>query len=128
MAEEPAPGGHFSGRSFAPSASDLSVPVRVGYYDLGRTIGKGNFAVVKVARNSVTSSKVAIKIVDKTCLDKDNLNKIWREIDIMKKIGKHDHILRLYQVMQTDKYLMLVSIPRLPHDNNESPDPLSRPR
>jgi hypothetical protein len=56
---EPAPAGHFSSRSFAPTAPDLSVPVRVGYYDLGRTIGKGNFAVVKVARNSVTNSKVS---------------------------------------------------------------------
>ena len=45
-------------RSFAP---DLGVPVRVGYYDLGRTIGKGNFAVVKVARNSVTNSKVSAR-------------------------------------------------------------------
>lgn len=61
MAEPaPAPAGQFSARSFAPSAADLSVPVRVGYYDLGRTIGKGNFAVVKVARNSVTNSKVSL--------------------------------------------------------------------
>lgn len=61
MAEPaPAPAGHFSARSFAPSVTDLSVPVRVGYYDLGRTIGKGNFAVVKVARNSVTNSKVSL--------------------------------------------------------------------
>lgn len=27
----------------------------------------------------------------------------------MKRIGKHDNILRLYQVMQTEKYLMLVT-------------------
>lgn len=27
----------------------------------------------------------------------------------MKKVGKHDNILRLYQVMQTEKYLMLVT-------------------
>jgi len=50
-----------------------------------------------------------VKIIDKSCLDKANLKKIWREIEIMKKIGKHDNILRLYQVMQTDKYLMLVT-------------------
>jgi serine/threonine-protein kinase SIK3 len=54
-------------------------------------------------------SQVAIKIIDKTCLDKENLKKIWREIEIMKKVGKHDNILRLYQVMQTEKYLMLVT-------------------
>lgn len=37
------------------------------------------------------------------------MKKIGREIEIMKRIGKHDNILRLYQVMQTDKYLMLVT-------------------
>lgn len=33
--------------------------VRVGYYDLEKTIGKGNFAVVKLASNTVTKSKVS---------------------------------------------------------------------
>lgn len=32
--------------------------VRVGYYELEKTIGKGNFAVVKLATNIVTKSKV----------------------------------------------------------------------
>lgn len=27
----------------------------------------------------------------------------------MKRVGKHENILRLYQVMQTEKYLMLVT-------------------
>uniref|UniRef100_T1KGC2 non-specific serine/threonine protein kinase n=1 Tax=Tetranychus urticae TaxID=32264 RepID=T1KGC2_TETUR len=84
-------------------------PVKCGYYDVVQTIGKGNFAVVKLAKHSVTNNRVAIKIIDKTCLDASNLKKIWREIEIMKRIGKHDNILRLYQVMQTDKYLMLVT-------------------
>lgn len=52
-------------------------------------------------------AQVAIKIVDKTCLDQENLKKIWREIEIMKRIGKHEHILRLYQVMQTEKYAII---------------------
>lgn len=37
------------------------------------------------------------------------MKKIGREIEIMKRIGKHENILRLYQVMQTEKYLMLVT-------------------
>jgi serine/threonine-protein kinase SIK3 len=55
------------------------------------------------------TSKVAVKVIDKTSMDKENMKKIRREIEIMKKIGKHPHILRLYQVMQTEKYLFLVT-------------------
>jgi serine/threonine-protein kinase SIK3 len=32
--------------------------IRVGYYELEKTIGKGNFAVVKMATHLVTKSKV----------------------------------------------------------------------
>lgn len=32
--------------------------VRVGYYELEKTIGKGNFAVVKLATHIVTRTKV----------------------------------------------------------------------
>nr|CAD7259118.1 unnamed protein product [Timema shepardi]CAD7570312.1 unnamed protein product [Timema californicum] len=39
---------------------------------------------------------VAIKIIDKTKLDEDNLKKIFREIQIMTKL-QHPHIIRLYQ-------------------------------
>ena len=33
-------------------------PVRVGFYDIERTIGKGNFAVVKLARHRITKTEV----------------------------------------------------------------------
>ncbi|KAK3787539.1 hypothetical protein RRG08_011796 [Elysia crispata] len=71
-------------------------PVRVGDYEMERTIGKGNFAVVKLATHMATKTKVAIKIVDKTQLDEDNLKKIYREIEIIKLL-RHPHIIRLYQ-------------------------------
>ena len=35
-------------------------PVRIGYYQLERTIGKGNFAIVKLATNSITKTKVSL--------------------------------------------------------------------
>jgi serine/threonine-protein kinase SIK3 len=35
--------------------------VRVGYYELEKTIGKGNFAVVKLATHIVTRTKVNIR-------------------------------------------------------------------
>ncbi|XP_033210987.1 serine/threonine-protein kinase SIK3-like isoform X3 [Belonocnema kinseyi] len=82
--------------------------IRVGYYELEKTIGKGNFAVVKMATHVVTKSKVAIKIIDKTKLNEENLAKIFREVHIMKKL-RHPHIIRLYQVMETEKMIYLVT-------------------
>jgi len=35
-----------------------STPVQIGYYQIERTIGKGNFAVVKLATHIVTKTKV----------------------------------------------------------------------
>ncbi|XP_077578227.1 serine/threonine-protein kinase SIK3 homolog isoform X4 [Stigmatopora nigra] len=83
-------------------------PVRVGHYEIERTIGKGNFAVVKLATHIITKAKVAIKIVDKTQLDDENLKKIFREVQIMKLL-KHPHIIRLYQVMETERMIYLVT-------------------
>ncbi|KTF77347.1 hypothetical protein cypCar_00048136, partial [Cyprinus carpio] len=51
---------------------------------------------------------VAIKIVDKTQLDDENLKKIFREVQIMKML-RHPHIIRLYQVMETERLIYLVT-------------------
>lgn len=37
--------------------------VRVGFYDIERTIGKGNFAVVKLARHRITKNEVKHKAI-----------------------------------------------------------------
>lgn len=44
----------------APQKVPVDKLVRVGYYELEKTIGKGNFAVVKLASNIVTKSKVCV--------------------------------------------------------------------
>ncbi|XP_057666064.1 serine/threonine-protein kinase SIK2-like isoform X1 [Diorhabda carinulata] len=83
-------------------------PIRVGFYDIERTIGKGNFAVVKLAKHRITKTEVAIKIIDKSQLDASNLQKVYREVDIMKRLD-HPHIIKLYQVMETKNMIYLVS-------------------
>ncbi|XP_070551724.1 serine/threonine-protein kinase SIK2-like [Ptychodera flava] len=82
--------------------------IRVGFYDIERTIGKGNFAVVKLARHRITKSEVAIKIIDKSQLDDTNLNKVYREVQIMKLLN-HPNVVKLYQVMETKSMLYLVT-------------------
>ncbi|XP_072254617.1 serine/threonine-protein kinase SIK1 [Pyxicephalus adspersus] len=83
-------------------------PLRVGFYDIEGTLGKGNFAVVKLARHRVTNTQVAIKIIDKTRLDRTNLEKIYREVQIMKRL-RHPHVVRLYQVMETRDMIYIVT-------------------
>ncbi|XP_066495478.1 serine/threonine-protein kinase SIK2 isoform X2 [Tiliqua scincoides] len=83
-------------------------PVRVGFYEIEGTLGKGNFAVVKLGRHRITRSEVAIKIIDKSQLDSVNLEKIYREVQIMKMLD-HPHIIKLYQVMETKSMLYLVT-------------------
>lgn len=46
---------------------------RVGRYELGRTLGEGNFAKVKFARNVETGENFAIKILDKEKLLKHKM-------------------------------------------------------
>jgi len=38
--------------------STSSAAVRVGFYEIERTIGRGNFAVVKLARHRIAKSQV----------------------------------------------------------------------
>ncbi|XDA71547.1 hypothetical protein R6Z07F_001899 [Ovis aries] len=92
----------------AGSGQGQQKPLRVGFYDIERTLGKGNFAVVKLARHRVTKTQVAIKIIDKARLDSSNLEKIYREVQIMKLLN-HPHIIKLYQVMETKDMLYIVT-------------------
>jgi len=83
-------------------------PLRVGFYEIEGTIGRGNFAVVKLAKHRITKTEVAIKIIDKTQLDPTNLAKVYREVEVMKLVS-HPNIVKLYQVMETKSMLYLVS-------------------
>eukprot|EP00794_Sanderia_malayensis_P011210 gene11210-12386_t len=83
-------------------------PTRIRCYVIGKTIGKGNFAVVKCAKHTSANIMVAIKMIDKNLLDADNLKKVEREVRIMKKLS-HPHIVKLYEVMHTDRMLYLVT-------------------
>ncbi|XP_078796995.1 MAP/microtubule affinity-regulating kinase 3a isoform X21 [Oryzias latipes] len=88
-------------------SSDESQPPHVGNYRLLKTIGKGNFAKVKLARHILTGREVAIKIIDKTQLNPNSLQKLFREVRIM-KILNHPNIVKLFEVIETDRTLYLV--------------------
>ncbi|KAE7996161.1 hypothetical protein FH972_000906 [Carpinus fangiana] len=81
---------------------------RVGRYELGRTLGEGNFAKVKFARNVVTGENVAIKILDKEKVLKHKMiGQIKREISTMKLI-RHPNVIRMYEVMASKTKIYIV--------------------
>ncbi|XP_072906890.1 serine/threonine-protein kinase MARK1 isoform X12 [Hemitrygon akajei] len=97
-------------------ASTTEEQPHVGNYRLLKTIGKGNFAKVKLARHVPTGREVAVKIIDKTQLNPTSLqkiklskrfNKLFREVRIM-KILNHPNIVKLFEVIETEKTLYLI--------------------
>ena len=66
------------------------------------------FIVSNSASNIGFSLKVAIKIIDKSKLDKANLEKVHREVEVMKLLN-HPNIIKLFQVMMTKNMIYIVS-------------------
>lgn len=95
-------------------------PQKVGTYIIEKTIGKGNFSFVKLGYHTLTKVKVilitikilfikvAIKIIDKTKLSEENIRKAQREAEILKTLH-HPNIIKLYQVMESEKLLFIVT-------------------
>ncbi|XP_047037667.1 MAP/microtubule affinity-regulating kinase 3-like isoform X5 [Helicoverpa zea] len=100
-------GGTSGGSARVSSRSRASEEPHIGKYKLLKTIGKGNFAKVKLAKHVPTGKEVAIKIIDKTQLNPGSLQKLFREVRIMKMLD-HPNIVKLFQVIETEKTLYLV--------------------
>uniref|UniRef100_T1GKE0 Protein kinase domain-containing protein n=1 Tax=Megaselia scalaris TaxID=36166 RepID=T1GKE0_MEGSC len=77
------------------------------------------FSLKIIFNNLVTI--VAIKIIDKTCLNEEYLAKTYREISIL-KVLRHPHITRLYEVMESSTMIYLVT----EYATNDSKDSFGR--
>ena len=77
-------------------------------YSITKELGKGSYAVVKLAMHKITKQKYAIKIYKKELLlDPQKRNTVKNEINILKQLD-HINIMKLYEVIDTSKYLYLV--------------------
>ncbi|VDO05542.1 unnamed protein product [Rodentolepis nana] len=93
--------------SSVPSHIATNDQPQIGKYKFIRTIGKGNFAKVKLACHVITGKEVAIKIIDKTQLSPSSRQKLFREVRIMKMLD-HPNIVKLFEIIANDKVLYLV--------------------
>jgi MAP/microtubule affinity-regulating kinase len=85
-----------------------SSPRNLDNYVIGKRIGQGAYAVVRLGLHKETNEKIACKIYDKLkLLDPDRRKGVKREIKIMEKLD-HPHIAKLYEAFDTHKHVYLV--------------------
>ena len=78
------------------------------FYKFGRVIGKGAFGKVNIGLHILTGRIVAIKSFNKTKFkDEKYRNKIMNEIELMKNL-RHFSVVRLLDVIENEKYILLV--------------------
>ena len=77
-------------------------------YLITKELGKGSYAVVKLAVHKITRNKYAIKIYSKqTLIDPQKRNTVKNEINILKQID-NENVMKLYEVIDTPSNLYLV--------------------
>ncbi|KAM0947548.1 putative protein kinase CAMK-CAMKL-CHK1 family [Dioscorea sansibarensis] len=82
--------------------------LRLGKYELGKTLGEGNFGKVKYARCVDTGRKFAVKILDVgLILSLKIADQIKREIGSLKLL-RHPNIVRLHEVLASKKKICMV--------------------
>lgn len=82
---------------------------RIENYAIGRQLGQGAYAVVRLGTHKVTKEKVAIKSYEKCkMMDPHRKQSIKREIAILEKIN-HQHAIKLLEAIDSQKYICLVT-------------------
>ena len=88
--------------------SNTSFQGKIENYILGKELGKGSFALVRLSTNKITKEKFAIKIYSKfNLLDFEKRNSVKNEISVLKQLD-HENIMKLYEVIDTPKNLYLI--------------------
>ena len=77
-------------------------------YNIGKTLGKGAYAIVKLVTDKMTKIDYAMKIYKKNEI-KDKVRKscVNNEINILKKI-QHENIIKLIEVIDLKDYILII--------------------
>ena len=87
---------------------DATAKKKIAEYEMKKILGKGAYAVVKLAEHKKTKRKVAIKIYPKFKLnDAQKKKTVKSEIKSMEKLD-HPYICKLYDHFESSKEIYLV--------------------
>ena len=78
------------------------------YYQVLESVGKGAFGEVKKVLHKLTKDIRAMKIIKKDKCDKNYLNNLYSEINILKQMD-HPNIVKLYEIFSDSKHLYLIT-------------------
>jgi calcium/calmodulin-dependent protein kinase I len=77
------------------------------YYTLQDDIDEGKFGKVKIAVNKSSGEKVAVKVIKKDELKKNELEMLKNELDLM-KLFRHPNIVSLLDHFENENYMFIV--------------------
>lgn len=80
----------------------------IGEYVLGKTLGEGSCAIVKLGTHQTTGQKVAVKIIKPNSLQEQK--EVLREVESLQvlKHGSHPHIIKLIQLIKEGGFTCLI--------------------
>lgn len=93
--------------AYAAAHPRRTIP-KFGPYLLLQTLGEGEFGKVKLGLHSQWGEEVAVKLIRRGNVDTAvRMSKVEREIEVLRTL-KHPNIVRLYDVIETDKYIGII--------------------
>ena len=98
-----------SGKKFSSNINNIKIfNGKIEDYLITKELGKGSYAIVKLAVNKNNKNKYAIKIYRRELLiDSQKKNIIKNEINILKELD-NINVMKLYEIIDTPKFLYLV--------------------
>ncbi|KAG8740706.1 hypothetical protein FRC10_003956 [Ceratobasidium sp. 414] len=98
---------HPAALSYQAAHPKRAIP-RFGPYLLLQTLGEGEFGKVKLGLHATWGEEVAVKLIRRGNVENAlRMSKVEREIEVLRTIN-HPNIVRLYDVIETDKYIGIV--------------------
>ncbi|KAJ7468708.1 CAMK/CAMKL/Kin4 protein kinase [Mycena latifolia] len=98
---------HPAAVAYAAAHPRRTIP-KFGPYLLLQTLGEGEFGKVKLGLHSQWGEEVAVKLIRRGNVDSAvRMSKVEREIEVLRTL-KHPNIVRLYDVIETDKYIGII--------------------
>ncbi|EGR32769.1 protein kinase domain protein [Ichthyophthirius multifiliis] len=88
----------------------LDFDITINQFKIEQEIGKGSFAIVKLATNKNSFIQYALKIYPRfVLLDSQKLKNVKREITVLKKM-EHNSIMKLYYAIQDNQNVFFLQI------------------